>query len=121
MTVKEFYNGIGGNFEDVVYRLNNEKNILKYLSKLLADGTFEELVAAMEKGDYETAFRSAHTLKGLCLNFSLTTAVSAFSVLTELLRAKRSEEEIIAAYENAENIYRSILGQAEKLLVERQD
>lgn len=121
MTVEEFYNGIGGNYEDVIYRLKNEKIVLKYLSKLLADGTFEELVGAMEKNDYETAFRSAHTLKGLCLNFSLTTAVSAFSVLTENLRAKRSEEEIVAAYENAVKIYKSILIQTEKLLIEQQD
>ena len=44
------------------------------------------------KGDAETAFRAAHTLKGLCLNLGFESLYKVDAALTEELRAGKLEE-----------------------------
>lgn len=41
--------------------------IRKFAVKFPEDKSFAELTKALEQGDVETAFRAAHTIKGLCL------------------------------------------------------
>ena len=46
---------------------------------------------ALENNDYETAFRAAHTLKGICLNLGLENLYKAAYKVTEALRQKTDE------------------------------
>jgi histidine phosphotransfer protein HptB len=62
---------------------------------------------AMEKGDLENAFFSAHAMKGLSGNLGLTAYYDAVFKLTEALRAKRGEE---AAQE-----YKSVCAELERV------
>ena len=72
MTVKECYECLGADYEDVSCRLRSEERILKFLKMVLKDTSFKDLCDAMEEQDYEKAFRAVHTLKGVLLNLGLT-------------------------------------------------
>ena len=99
MTLEECYKALGGSYTDVLSRLMNDKMITKYLGKFTEDTSYNDIFTALEAKDYETAFRAAHTLKGLCLNLGL--------VVTEALRGKTDEttpamlEELKANYESS--------------------
>jgi len=70
MTMQECYKAIGGNYEAVLGRLHNEALIPRFTLKFLEDQSYLQLKQALENKNYEDAFRSAHTLKGVCQNLS---------------------------------------------------
>lgn len=65
MTIKECYEAMGGDYEDVLKRLMNEARIQKFALMFKKDPSMSQLTQAMDAGDVETAFRAAHTLKGI--------------------------------------------------------
>ena len=91
MTVRECYEKIGGDYDEVVSRFPNESLILKFTKKFLYDPSFKELTTALNNEDYETAFRAVHTLKGVCLNLGLGILYESSHQMTEALRAKKIE------------------------------
>ncbi len=91
MTLKTFFEKTNGNYNEVISRLINEKLIMKYLKKFLDDGHFQQLKKSVEEQDFETAYRSAHTLKGLCLSLGFETMRKPVTELTEELRAGKTE------------------------------
>ena len=94
MTVKECYECLGADYEDVSCRLRSEERILKFLKMVLKDTSFKDLCDAMEEQDYEKAFRAVHTLKGVLLNLGLTVQGRYAAALTEALRGRQENEEI---------------------------
>lgn len=92
MTIKEGYDLLGGNYEEVLYRLRNEERIAKYAIKFLDDASFATLKDALSTGDIETAFRAAHTLKGVCQNLSFTKLYESSNAITEELRALENKD-----------------------------
>ena len=86
MTLQECYAAIGGDFEGVKGRLPSEKFIQKYVLKFLDDGSYDLLVRSMEAGNYEEAFRAAHTIKGVCSNLAFNVLGKSSSELSEALR-----------------------------------
>ena len=70
MTIQECYKAIGGNYEAVLGRLHSEALIQRFTLKFLEDQSYLQLKQALENKNYEDAFRSAHTLKGVCQNLS---------------------------------------------------
>lgn len=94
MTVKECYECLGADYEDVSRRLRSEERILKFLKMIGKDTNFKDLCDAMEEQDYEKAFRAAHTLKGVLLNLGLSVQGKNAADLTEALRGRRGSEEI---------------------------
>ena len=86
MELKEVYEKIGGDYDDVVRRLMGEKLVRKFLLKFLDDKSYADLERTLSEGDYKEAFRAAHTLKGVCQNLSLTSLYQVSSQLTEELR-----------------------------------
>ena len=61
------------------------------LDVFLHDPAFDELDEAMKNKDYEAAFASAYTLKGVSANMGLSPFTVAISALVEALRAHRTE------------------------------
>ena len=57
MTVKECYEAIGADYEEVLRRLANEERVARFLLKFPGDESFAGLVKAVEESDYEAAFR----------------------------------------------------------------
>lgn len=72
--------------------MGNQELLLRFLRKFPADDNYSKIVSGIESGDYEAAFRAAHTLKGLCGNLSLSKLQAIVSEQTELLRSKKWEE-----------------------------
>ena len=92
MTMRECYEAIGGNYEDVLGRLNSEALIRKFTLKFLEDQSYLQLKQALKDKNYEDAFRSAHTLKGVCQNLSFDRLYEVSHELTELLRDRTGEQ-----------------------------
>lgn len=82
MELKEFYQAIGSDFDEIFKRFGNEQLILKFVK------SFSELCEGFEEKDIEKAFRAAHTLKGVSVNLGFSELYAASSELTEVLRAK---------------------------------
>lgn len=89
MTVKECYDAMGGDYEDVMRRLRTDERVKKFLLKILDDKTFGLLTQSMEERNMDEAFRAAHTLKGVCQNLSLTKLFESSNRLSEQLRGNR--------------------------------
>jgi chemotaxis protein histidine kinase CheA len=49
------------------------------------------LVKAIKEGDVDVAFRSAHTMKGMCQNMAFTRLYESSHDITEILRGKDLE------------------------------
>lgn len=88
MTLQECYTAVGGDYADVSSRLRTDERIARFLLKILDDNSFELLESALAAGNAEEAFRAAHTIKGICLNLSLTRLFHSASALTEALRGR---------------------------------
>lgn len=52
MNLKECYEELGGNFEEVQKRLRKEEMIKKFVLKFLNDKSFENLKTAVENSNY---------------------------------------------------------------------
>ena len=117
MTIQECYKAIGGNYEDVLGRLNNEALIRKFALMFLEDSSYMQLKQAMADKNYEEAFRSAHTLKGVCQNLSFDRLYEVSHNLTELLRDRTGEQPgIPEAMEKVTEIYEITIDEIKKVL-----
>ncbi len=86
MSLKDCYNALEGDFDEVLGRLRSERMIQKFVLKFLDDASFENLCTALKDGNGDEAFRAAHTIKGVCQNLSFTKLGKSSSELTEALR-----------------------------------
>ena len=105
MTVRECYELMGANYDDVLRRLPSEAMIKRFAIKFLDDGTFQALKEALEAKNGEEAFRAAHTLKGVCQNLGFDALYEPSFELTEKLRGKDTtgSEELFAKVEEQYN------------------
>lgn len=105
MTIRECYDELGLDFDAVLSRLVNEKLVQKFALKFLDDPSFQNLRDALDSKDVETAFRAAHTLKGVCLNLGFDNLYPSSKDLTELLRARSMDgyEDLFAEVEKEYN------------------
>lgn len=106
MTIKECYDLMGGDYEDVLNRLMTDKMIEKFLPKVINDKSYSLLCSALEEKDVKEAFREAHTLKGVCQNMSLKKLADSVSVLTEQLRDREEfGEDILPNFDRVKEDY----------------
>lgn len=96
MELKEVYQKVGGDYNAVMDRLLTEDRIKKYLLKFRDSASMDLITKPLEQEDYETAFREAHNLKGMCLNLGLDRLAKSSSDLTELLRGGKPDGDISA-------------------------
>lgn len=80
--------------------MGNEGMYMKFLKRFPEDPNYQNLGVSLEAGNYEEAFRCAHTLKGVAANLGLVPVQTVVSGLVEELRSK-SNEEVDAAKANA--------------------
>ena len=91
MKIRECYEQMGADYDNVLSRLGSDAIVERYARKFLEEKTFDNLKEAMEKRDAEEAFRAAHTLKGICLNLGFDNLFTVSSELTEKLRPRTLE------------------------------
>ena len=86
MTLKECYEKMEANYEEVIGRLRSERLVQKFALKFLDDPSYRLLITSMEEKNYEEAFRAAHTIKGVCQNLAFDRLGRSSSQLCEALR-----------------------------------
>lgn len=118
MTIKEFYEKIGGDYAQVEERLPSIELIEKFVVKFQSDGSYLQLCETMEKGQAEDAFRAAHTLKSVCGNLSFIRLYESASQLTELLRNEMGEipEEAFKIMEDVKKNYELVTDTVRKFI-----
>ena len=91
--LEEFYASVDSDAAQVIDRLGGMPAlVVRFLTKFKNDGSFNELCAALDSGDTETAFRAAHTLKGVCATLGIQSVFRQASAITELLRGDALNE-----------------------------
>lgn len=119
MTVRECYEAIGADYDDVFSRLRKDDRIRKFLLKILDDKSYELLLSSVETRDLAEAFRAAHTLKGICQNLSLTRLYHSSSFLSDVLRDRQEYgEDIAEALEPVKEDYAHMMEYIRKLAEE---
>lgn len=116
MTAKEFYDKIGGNYNEIIGRLMSEDIIPQFCDIFFENDCYQQLLDGMNEKDVDKAFRAAHTLKGISANMAFTQLTLITSAITECLRAgdmdgatiifpklKREYEKAESAYEELKN------------------
>ncbi len=95
--------------------LHNEALIPRFTLKFLEDRVYLQLKQALENKNYEDAFRSAHTLKGVCQNLSFDRLYEVSNELTELLRDRTGEKPgIPEAMEKVTEVYEMTIEEIKK-------
>ena len=95
MTIQECYEAFGGNYQEVISRLRTDERVAKFLKRVADDGSYKLLCDSVASGNVDEAFRAAHTLKGVCMNLSITRFGESASALTEDLRERRAIDDAL--------------------------
>ena len=114
MTLKELYDAIGGDYNEVMGRMLKEERVTKFVGMFLRDPSFQQLSDAMAAGDYEEAFKGAHTLKGVCGNLSLTRLARVDIEVTEALRGGADIQHAKDMMPSLETCYRETIAKIEE-------
>ena len=114
MDVRACYEEMGSNFDEVLSRLGSEQMVQRFALKFLNDKSYETLKEALQENNVESAFRAAHTLKGVCVNLGFDKLFSVSFALTEKLRAKELDgtDEM---FEKVKEQYEITIGAIQKL------
>lgn len=86
MNSKNFYDSIGGSYEEVMQRLGNDSLIERFVKMFPSDESYANLCKAMDEKNWGEVFGASHTLKGICANLSFKNLYEAASTLTEDVR-----------------------------------
>ena len=112
------YEQMKGDYDSVFSRLRDDGRIKKYLIMFM-DYKYDNLIKnALMEGDYETAFREAHNLKGICANLSMDALGKSASELTEALRGGKSEVDITPLVEALQGDYDMTISALQKMFEE---
>ena len=84
MNVRECYEIMNGDYEDVKRRFLSDTRIRKFALLFLGDNSMEELREAMGLRNRERGFQAAHTLKGICLNLGFAGLFVPVNRITEM-------------------------------------
>ena len=92
MTVDELKN-LGANTEEGIQRCaGNEAFYLKLVPMALDESKYSDLKKQIGEKDLDAAFETAHALKGVLANLSLTPLCNIINEITELLRARQDTD-----------------------------
>ena len=117
MGMRELYDAIGVEYDDVLALLRREDRIELYFTQMMDDPSFGELERTMEERDYPAAFRAAHTIKGMCVNLMIEPLAKASIALVECLRSDPVDEaEATSLYAQVRNEHNLLLSRWDDLL-----
>lgn len=105
----------GINVDVVLNRFRgNEKMLTYFLVTFYEDPNFGQFKTAMEEKRYKDAFKTLHTLKGLCGNLALDSLFEIIDKEVEFLRQEQYSEaeellpEVIAEYDRVVKILATV-------------
>lgn len=115
MTVQEFYQSVGGGYDEVMARMLAEERVVKFLGMFLRDPSYEQLAAAMDSGDMVAAFEAAHTLKGVSANLAMTDLNKLAVDITDKLRNETDIEGAKALFPEIRDCYERVVQNIQQL------
>lgn len=116
MDLKECYARLGGDYDAVMERLRQEERVRKFLALFPSDENYQLLTNAMPAQDWPTAFRAAHSIKGVALNLGFSALAKSASDLTECLRPGTPAEDPAPLYQAVQADYERTLSAIRALL-----
>ena len=109
MTAKEVYATLNEDYDEVISRLVTDERITKYLKKFADGDGIEPIHGQLAEENYEEAFRTIHSLKGMAMNMGLSKLINVSSTLCEELRGGKPENPIDGMIEDVEKEYAHVL------------
>ena len=109
MTLREFYAGIDGDYDEALKRLMSEKFMLRFLGKFAEGGDFAAMSEAIRAGNWEDVFRYSHNLKGVCLNLELGRLARTASAICESVRGGAPAEDLTGLAQQAQADYALVM------------
>ena len=109
MNVRDVYDYMKADYEDVISRLPREESIAKFLRMFQKNEDYAKMVQGIEAKDYALVFSSSHNLKGMCGNLSLTTLAKSSSEICEATRHGEPEIDLQPLLEQAKFDYELIM------------
>lgn len=86
MTIKEKFEAIGENYDDVFNRLMKEERIERFTKSYFQTGDYEELEKCVKARDIPNTFESSHRMKGNSLNMGFTKFAAVVDILCNFVR-----------------------------------
>lgn len=114
MTLKECYQKLGGNYEDILSRLGDEETIIYFIQMFLQDVSFAHMSEALQQTDARAAYSQVHTFKGVCVNLSFDRLAAAARCVCEHLlegdmeTARALLPELTAEYEHTRTMIQEV-------------
>jgi HPt (histidine-containing phosphotransfer) domain-containing protein len=100
---------MNGDYEGVKGRLLTDERIQKYLIKFANATDYQQMVDAIEKDDYDLAFRMSHNLKGVSLNLGITQLQKTSEVLCEEYRNGKPKNDVTELLQAVTDAYQDTL------------
>lgn len=116
MTVRECYEQMEGNYDEVLARLVDDARIKKYLNMFMQDESYQKLCTAIEEKDYGKAFEHAHNLKGVGMNLAFVRFYASANVLCEALRGGSPTENVEVLLAPVKEEYEKVISAIRQLL-----
>ena len=108
MNLRDCYIDFGGDYDEVLERLQREQTVQKFVFKFLDDKSFKLFEWSMVNKDYAEALRAVHTLKGICQNLSFTKLYESSTRITEALKENDFKKAIALEPQLSNDYYRII-------------
>ena len=108
MNVKECYEMMNADYNEVMHHLGSEQMISRFLKKYIDNDEMPKLEEALKNCQYKDAFICAHNMKGYGLNLSLTEFTETSSTLCEALRSGKPTEDVEPLLANLRNAHRKL-------------
>ena len=90
--LEKLYSEGDGDYQNVLGRMKTPERVTKFLGFFVKDPTYDTLKTSIDSQDWDSAFRAAHTMKGVASDMGFLKLSKAASDVTEEFRAQRYEE-----------------------------
>ncbi len=89
MTLEQLYQQAGGSCAETLRRIPSEAMLRRFILKFQDDPAYKLLCDSVQAQDWATAFRAAHTMKGVAQNLGFDGLYRSSAELTEHLRGEK--------------------------------
>ena len=86
MTIKEFYENIGGSYQEAIGRMINDTLIYRLLNKFADTQNIDNILIAYKNQNKKELFELTHALKGVSSNLCITNVSKVVSVICDACR-----------------------------------
>ncbi|MGI6014721.1 MAG: Hpt domain-containing protein [Oscillospiraceae bacterium] len=86
LTLSEFYEEVGGDIMNVLERLEDIETVEMFVLGFPSDPSYSMLLKNLQENDLKSAFRAAHTLKGISYTLGFQSLGDCAAKLCDQLR-----------------------------------